>query len=300
MEQVISVKALKQLISESSNEFKAKMGPNVESEDKKNNGKAYSDAKKRAKDFDGGLSKELGEEKPKYEKVDYNKTTLDYTPDNASEDYKKRVHAQVKGYTSVAEMENGLEKTGDFSDNDNIYQGIKKSGQEMHDTEENIKASGLQAREMPKKTFVKGEMYESKEGVDMRNIIDSLKQASYIPKPTLKENAKIKTVFFKKTKFLNEEHMISRIPDEFKNEGTQFKMKDKKGSEYIVEWNNGKAYVISHENKSKIVESLDKFHKFSNFESTANEKTTKDIRLNENSNINKMLEIIRNINKTTK
>ena len=59
MEQVISVKALKKLISESSNEFKAKLGPNVESEDKKNNGKAYSDAKKRAKDFDGGLSKEL-------------------------------------------------------------------------------------------------------------------------------------------------------------------------------------------------------------------------------------------------
>lgn len=297
MEQVISVKALKKLISESSNEFKAKLGPNVESEDKKNNGKAYSDAKKRAKDFDGGLSKELGEEKPKYEKVDYNKTTLDYTPDNASDDYKKRVHAQVKGYTSVAEMENGLEKTGDFSDNDNIYQGIKKSGQEMHDTEEKIKASGLQAREMPKKTFVKGEMYESKEGVDMRNIIDSLKAASYLPKPTLKENVKLKTVFFKKTNFLNEEHMISRIPDEFKNEGNQFKMKDKQGSEYIVEWNNGKANVISYENKEKINETLNKFHKITNFESTIKEKTTNDIRLNENSNVNRMLEIMRNINK---
>ena len=67
MEQIISVKALKKLISEGSNEFKAKIGPNVESEDKKNNGKAYRDAKKRAQDFDGGLSKEMGEEIAKYE-----------------------------------------------------------------------------------------------------------------------------------------------------------------------------------------------------------------------------------------
>ena len=72
MEQIISVKALKNLISESSNEFKAKIGPNVESEDKKNNGKAYSDAKKRAKDYDGGLSKQVGEEKAKFEKKDGN------------------------------------------------------------------------------------------------------------------------------------------------------------------------------------------------------------------------------------
>lgn len=298
MEQIISVKELKNLVKESSNEFKAKMGPNVESEDKKNNGKAYKDAKKRAQDYDGGLSKELGEEKAKYEKNDDNKTTIDYNMENASDDYKKRVHAQVKGYNSVAEMENNIEKTGDFSDNDNIYKGIKKAGQEMHDNEADFKASGLQANKMPKKTFVKGEMYESKEGVDMRNIINSLKETSYVPKPTLKENIKIKTVFFKKTNFLNEEHMISRIPDEFKNDGEQFKMKDKNGSEYIVEWNQGKAFVISHQNKNKITESLDKFHKLTNFTSIVEEKTTNNMRLNENSNVNRMLEIMRNINKT--
>ena len=153
MEQVISVKALKNLISEGSSEFKANMGPNVESEDKKNNGKAYSDAKKRAKDFDGGLSKELGDDKPKYEKTDGNKTLLDYTPENASDEYKKRVHAQMKGYTSEAEMNNGIEKSGDFSDNDNIYKGIKKSGEEMHKNEEDFKASGLQAKETQNATL---------------------------------------------------------------------------------------------------------------------------------------------------
>jgi uncharacterized protein YegP (UPF0339 family) len=298
MEQTITVKALKKLISESSNEFKAKIGPNVESEDKKNNGKAYSDAKKRAKDYDGGLAKEIGEEKPKYEKVDGNKTTLDYNLENANDDYKKRVHAQAKGYTSVAEMENGIEKVGDFSDNEKIYQGIKDCGKKMHDNEKSFKQTGLQAKEMPEKVFKRGEMYESKEGVDMRNIINSLRSITDNNKPTLKENNTLKTVVFKKTNFLNEEHMITRIPDEFKQNGSQFKMKDKNGCEYIVEWNNNKANVLSYENKNKVNEALDKFHKLVNFESSMKEKTTNKTRLNENGNINKMLGIMRSINKT--
>ena len=66
MEMTYNVSDLKRLIAESSNEFKAVLGPNVEKENKSNNGKAYSDAKKRAKDYDGGLAKE--EKKVKYEK----------------------------------------------------------------------------------------------------------------------------------------------------------------------------------------------------------------------------------------
>ena len=297
MEVTFKVSDLKRLVEASSNEFKAVIGPNVESEDKKNNGKAYKDAKKRAKDFDGGLSKEIGEEKVKYEKTDANKTTLDYTPDNVSDDYEKRVHALAKGYNSIAEMENGIEKTGDFSNNENIYQGIKKCGQEMHKNEEDFKASGLQASKMPKKTFKKGEMYESKEGVDMRNIINSLKEATSTSKPTLKENAKLKTIFFKKTTFLNEEHMISRIPDEFKNECQQFKMKDKMGTEYIVEWRNNKAHVLLHENKSKLNETMNRIHNLSNYNSSNSKKMTQQTRINENSSVNKMLNIIRTLDK---
>lgn len=299
METIYKVSDLKKLIEESSNEFKAKLGPNVESEDKKNNGKAYKDAKKRAKDFDGGLSKEMGEEKVKYEKNDGNKTTLDYQPENMSDDYKKRVHAQVKGYTSVTEMENDIEKTGDFSDNEKIYQGIKTSGKEIHDNIEDFKRSGLQAREMPEKTFKKEEMYESKDGFDMRNIIDSLKEKTSMPQPVLNESKPLKTIFFKKTNFLTEGHMISRIPDEFKEDGKQFKMKDKSGSEYVVEWNHGKANVISHINKTKIDESFEKFHKYSNYSSESQiNKTNLNMRMNENSEINKMLKIMRNINNT--
>lgn len=295
MEVTYKVGDLRKIIEESSNEFKAKLGPNVESEDKKNNGKAYKDAKKRAKDYDGGLSKELGEDKATYEKNDANKTTLDYTPENASEDYKKRVHAQVKGYTSVAEMENGLEKTGDFSDNDKIYQGIKKSGQEMHGNEEDFKRSGLQAREMPKNTFEKTEMYESRDGMMMRDMINSFKRNTEQPKSTIKETA-IKTIYFKKTAFLTEGHMVSRIPDEFKKEGEQFKMKDKNGTEYIVEWKNGSPEILSYTNKNKINEFFDKFHKLSDYSSESQYATTKPTnRLNEESSINKMLDITRKL-----
>lgn len=296
MEQTLSVKALKRLVAESSNEFKAVLGPNVEKENKSNNGKAYSDAKKRAKDYDGGLAKEMGKDKAKYEKMDANKTTLDYTPENASDDYKKRVHAQVKGYTSVQEMENGIEKQGDYSDNENIYQAIKKSGQEMHDNEQSFKETGLQASKMPKDTFKKEEMYESRDGFDMRNLINTLKENSQIEKKPVHEQKSVKTVFFKKTSFLNEGHMISRIPDEFKNEGTQFKMKDKHGTVYLVEWTNGSANVISCNNKQRIDETLNAYEKLSSYKGEEYNTPNGRARVNEDTNeISRMLNIVRNI-----
>ena len=275
MEQVISVKAIKKLISESSNEFKAVLGPNVESEDKKNNGKAYSDAKKRAKDYDGGLEHEMLEERPDYEKVDGNGTTLDYNPENVSKETKDRWKAQAEGYTSVAEKNNGLEKTGDRKGNKNAYDGIKKAGQEMHKNQKEVKRSGLTARERDPKIFDKEEMYESKDGFDMRNMIDKLR--SNVPPTVLKEH--VKTVYFKKTQFLNEEHMITRIPDEFKNEGEQFKMKDKTGNTYLMEWRNGEAKVLGHSNKQQVDESLNRIKAMYNY---ASEDTKTTNRANEN------------------
>lgn len=110
MEKTFKVSDLKRLISESSSEFKPVLGPNVEKDNKSNNGKAYDDAKKMAKDFDGGLGKNVGGQRAKYEKTDVNKTTLDYTPENANDSYRKRVKAQAKGYTSEAEMNNNIER----------------------------------------------------------------------------------------------------------------------------------------------------------------------------------------------
>ena len=297
MKVTYSVSELKKLISESSNEFKAKLGDGVESEDKKNNGKAYKDAEKRAKDFDGGLKKDT-KQKVEFTKEDGNQTTLDYVMDNAPEDYVKRVKTQVKGFSSELEENNGIEKDGDFSNNENIYNGIKSAGKKIHKTKEDLKASGLQASKMPKETFKKEEMYESKEGFDMRNLINTFKDKSavYEGKKVFLEQKNIKTIYFKKTSFLNEGHMISRIPDEFKNEGTQFKMKDKFGTEYLVEWANNSAKVITCNHKQKIDETINKFNAYSNYDRNEYRNTTANDRINENTDeMSRMLNIMRTI-----
>ena len=104
-----SVGELKAPIAESSQEFKAVLGPNVERDNKKNNSECYKKSKKRAEDFDGGLNEP---EKIKLgDKIDGNKTTLDYNPSNEPDKkYKDRVNAQAKGYASDLEEKNGNKK----------------------------------------------------------------------------------------------------------------------------------------------------------------------------------------------
>lgn len=278
MEQVLTVKAIKGLIKESQQEFKAKLGNGVESGNKTNNGKAYSDAKKRAKDFDGGLSDEVGEKKADYKKEDFNKTLMDYTPDNVTPEYKKRVKKEFVN--------------GD-KENEKIYKEFKKSGEEQQKNEKELKKSGLQAREWPDEVFDKDNMYESRDGFDMRKMLNSLNE-----KTTRKQfnESHVKTVLFKKTEFLNEAHMISRIPDDFKKNGTSFKMKDKNGSEYLVEWDNNKANIIEHTNKKGMDESISRMKELFDYR-PSDTKTNYSDRLNENDDklqetLNKMRKII--------
>lgn len=297
MEKTFKVGDLKRFIAESSNEFKPVLGVNVEKDNKSINDKAYKDAKQRAKDYDGGLEN-LGGKRVKYEKNDANRTTLDYEPENVSDDYKKRVKAQVEGYTSELEKSNKIEKSGDFSDNENIYNGIKKSGQELHNGEKDMKKSGLQGKEWPEKVFDREEMYESKEGFDMKQMINRMRilqeNSETVNNEPLNEHRNIKTIFFKKTEFLTEGHMLSRIPDEFKTEGEQFKMKDKTGNTYLVEWKNNKGVIISHSNKQGMNESLNRMKDLYSYSST-DTNTTLNSRLNEDANFNSTLNNARKI-----
>ena len=281
MEKVVTVKAIKKLISESSQEFKAKLGPNVESKDKEINDKAYSDAKKRAKDFDGGLDKELGEEKIEsdFHVDDYNKSLMDYTPSNANDDYRKRVKK---------EFVNGDEN------NEKLYNDFKKRGEELQQNEKDLKKSGLQASKWPDDVFDEKTMYESKEGFDMRKMLNHMSNLGNIEKKNISET-NIKTVFFKKTEFLNESHMISKIPDDFKVNGTSFRMKDKSGNEYLIEWNNNKAYVIGHEYKDKLNEEFSRMKELMGYK-TSDSKTNYSQRLNEGEeNFRSTLNKVRNI-----
>lgn len=299
MDIVYKVGDLKRLIAESSNESKPRLGDGVESANKTINDKAYEESKKRAEDYNGGLRKEeyFARGDAKYEKTDGNHTTLGYNPENASDEYKKRIKAQALGYTSELEEKNGIEKAGDYSDNENIFNGITKAEKEMDKNVFNLKKSGLQASKMPAETFEKETLYESTDGVNMRQAINAFKSNFHEAK--LDENKKLKTVFFKKTQFLTEGHMLSKIPDEFKNEGEQFKMKDKTGNEYIVEWTNNRGEIIGHNNKNGLTESLEKMKDLTNFKTSTSHSSKNDSMVcesNSTDSISKTLDIMRRIN----
>ena len=259
MERIYTVSELKSIIREaSSNEFKAKLGPEVESKNKEINDKAYKDAESISKEHYG--KKLEAPEIAKYEKRDWNKTPLDadfdFEPDKK---WKEQQKAHVEGYDSLDEKENGLEKTGDREDNKEFYDAISKTG----------------------KAIAKNKEIDASTGIKGNNQYDRDKDIFKRNHAYMNEN-KVKTVFFKKTTFLTEEHMISRIPDEFKNEGCTFKMKDKTGNEYLIEWSDNRANIIGHEDKVKFNESLDRMKSLFNYNSGEYFKnTTGSERLNE-------------------
>ena len=74
-------------------------------------------------------------------------------------------------------------------------------------------------------------------------------------------------------------------------------MKDKNGTEYIVEWNRGKAEILSYENKQKINETMEKFHHITNYTYNGGKTSTQAKNLQENTNVDRMLEIMRGLNK---
>ena len=76
--------------------------------------------------------------------------------------------------------------------------------------------------------------------------------------------------------------MMSRIPDEFKVEENVFRMKDKTGNEYLLEWKGGKAEIIGHSNKQGMNESIDRMKALFNFKASDYYKgTSTSSRLNE-------------------
>jgi hypothetical protein len=263
-ERTYTIGELKQLISESTNEFKPKVGDGVESKNKKANSATYSDAKKRAKDYDGGGD----EEKKKVNlqpKEDGNKLTTDVRFDyDPGKQYTERVKKQVEGYTSPLEAKNKEEKAADFSTNEKLYKQFKDAGEKMAKNVETGKKMGLTARQCPDETFKKHGVYESK---------------------------KIAVLNFKNTTFLNESQMISRIPDDYKVDGKRFKVKDAGENEFIVEWAEGEANILSYENKKKLNESIAKFQKLSGYSSkTQFKNSTSQSRLNESTEFGKILD----------
>jgi hypothetical protein len=93
--------------------------------------------------------------------------------------------------------------------------------------------------------------------------------------------------------------MVSRIPDDYKVEGNRFKVKDAGANEFIVEWVDGEAVILSYENKVKLNESIEKFNKLMSYNSKSQfKKSTSQSRLNENSEFSKILNHARIMSET--
>ena len=255
-----------------SQEFKARKGENVESEDKKNNEKAVNDILKQGKKFDGGLSDEKKKENPR-DITDYNKTTLDndfaYEP---SKEYKDRVKAQVHGFPSVENEKNSKIKEEnnslDFEGNEDFYEQNAEKRKEVADARQTDKHAGLKSHNLPKETFKDNTLYTN-------------------------ESRKMKRLNFSKTVFLNEAEMIKKIPDDMKIDGNKFYMKDAVGNEYLVECVKDKVIndiihtkVVDYRNQEKIDEAFKRMKELYGYKSSTGVQNSGKF---ENSMVGKMI-----------
>ena len=264
---------LKKLIKESSNEFKPVLGTNVMRDNKKNNDKSYKDSEKRAKDCDGGLKEPQKTNLPK--KEDGNKTTLDYNPrTEPDKKYKERVKAQANGYTSKLEQDNDIEKIGEFDKNKDIEKQFSDSRDEMEKAKSDIQHSGLTARTFPKSAFDKNHLNEN------------------APKP--------KRLIFKHTRFLNENQVLVRIPEEYKIDGQKIYMKDGYDNEYIVECSKSKTgfietNIVNYNNQSVLNEQVNRIQELFDYKSSNKfGKASYSDRVNESANF---MDIMNNVRK---
>ena len=274
--EVINVGVFRKSLKDGTNEFKARIGANVETENKKNNDKSYKEATKKAKNYDGGLGKIS---KNKIDRSDdKNRTTLDYTTKGEVNDkYTKRVKAQAKGYTSELEEKNGIEKNGEFDDDSRIYNSLKKNATERNKAKEELGHSGIASSNLPKTE--KNTMYESKKLTPKR-------------------------LLFKKTTFINEKQVLARIPEEYKVDGQIIHMNDSKGNEYIVECTkceyngNIETTITNYNNQTILNEKLTRMKELFDYDSVkAYGASNKDMRVNESKNFNNLINHARQLTK---
>ena len=274
-----------------SQEFKAKKGSEtIDSENKKNNGKAVNDILKQGKEFDGGLS-DKGKRENYRDTDDFNKTTLEadfaYEP---SKEYKDRVKAQVHGFSSVDNEKNSKikeENKGlDFEGNEKFFKDREEVANKRSERKYNQKKAGLATKEQAKndKDFDK----ELKDNTIFTN-----------------ENKKMKRLHFSKTVFLNESEMLKKVPDDMKVDGNKFYMKDSVGNEYLVECKRDKVVkdyihtnVVDFRNDNLLKEEINKMKQLAGYKSSNVQTRIDESKTNENERVRKMLDKTKNfINK---
>lgn len=249
-------------------EFNAKKGETVDIENKKN-GKAVEDILDQTKEYDGGIQDKPQKREDPRDLKDYNKDMLGWrytTPPN--EKFIKDTEARVRGFASEDNEKNSKikeENKGlDFEGNEEYLKNREEVEKDRHDALMARKLSGL-------RTSKENELNDG----------DTEKRIEDRNKTIFNENKKMKRLHFNKTVFLNEEHMIKKIPDDMKIDGNKFYMKDSAGNEYLIECVKDKVLndvihtnVVDYRNKEKINESFKRMKELYSYKSSDNEQNS--------------------------
>ena len=245
-----NVGELRKVIKESSQEFSPVIGKNVERDNKKNHDESYKEIEKQVNTVKVKPSANgMEDDKQLPERHDDNATTLSFNPVlDPPQEYKDKVRARAKGYTSKDEEDNGIEKADDYDDAGKILNQFDKNRDDIEQKRIEKARAGLVARELPKERFEKNHLDESGK-----------------PKP--------KTFKFKHTTFLNEEQVLNRIPEEYKRDGQVFRMIDAADNEYVVECLYSpkadimETRIIEHKNKSVMNEQVNRMFELMGYSS---------------------------------
>ena len=275
-----SLDELREALRESTNEFKPKKGDGVDAENKKNNREAVRDIEKRTTEYDGGF-KNKERKTPPEDPKDFNKTTLEYNfVTDPSDDYKKRVK-QLAVYGTphqLTDEEKDPQKNGgyDYTTTEKFYDDRKEVADIRNERQTGERHAGLKARMYPRETFENDTLF--------------------------KESRTMKRLHFKNTKFLSEEQMLKKVPDNYRFDGNRFVMRDSTGTDYLIECRVDDKFgftemnVIGQYNKEQIKEQLSRMRNLYGYSSSDfNAGTTNESREKETEALTEMLQRIKNV-----
>ena len=269
----ISVGQLRKILNEETkNEFRPVMFGDKESA--KINREAYSDIKKETEKYDGGLTKEKKQIGGGISATD-NKGMHDLTYDNINKPFQDRVKSQMKGYPSKdAEDKHKNDEFGNatFDNDGNIYDAAKKHAELVKKGKDAAVEIGLTGRELNKTEVEK-------------------------QRETMGESKKIKMLTFKNTQFISENHMMTRIPDEYKTEGNRFVMKDSADNQYLVEWHATEPVVTKKPNMTLVNEQKERMKQLWNYHYAEAKTSTSNFRMQENKEFSDMINKARELMK---
>lgn len=272
IEEYYTISELLNEVSNTKQEFKAKIGNGVESSNKREQEKAVRDITKDAEKMDNPRRNQKDKELPAVEPNDYNKTTMDVRFEaDAPQSYKDRVRAQALGYPSVQNMEkNDYATYLDFDGNKDFYNDRKKMSDHRNEIEKQERESGLKARLKTATDYSNKTMFENKD---------------YLPK---------KRLVFKNTMFLSEAQVIKAVPEDYRIDENRFYMQDKTGTDYLVEckadpFGYVHVEVVNRLNKTEVNEELDKMRRLADYRYSDDNKKVK-----KSNSVEEMSESIKN------